>query len=191
MHTAFVKHMVQRGCMELHFTVQLVAPSLAYGKCSDFVLRTLWDPSPVRLLTPWSLRPPATSINCVSRLEGYRERLVFAKEARLVLISRGVWDPSIDPRGKKASRFHTAVHGDRLEPTAAYCHHSPKRKDSKLPCQEQRLCPSSSLLIWKEQQRVYMLQLNTRYNIPTKRFHVGVCVGVCFKTFQLQQFELE
>lgn len=36
------------------------------------------------------VRPPATSVNCVSRLEGYRERLVLAKVARLVLICRGI-----------------------------------------------------------------------------------------------------
>ncbi len=91
---------------------------------------------PICLLTSLSPRPPATSVNCVSRFEGYRERLMFAEEARLALISRGVWDPRTDPRGKKPSRFHTAVHGDPNEPTAAYCHQSPKRKDSKLPCQE-------------------------------------------------------
>lgn len=95
--------------------------------------------SPVSLLTPRSLRPPATSVNCVSRLEGYRERPVFAEEARLVLISGGVEDPSSDPGAIKPSSIHTALHRDPNEPTAAFCHHSPKRKDSKLLCQE--LCP--------------------------------------------------
>lgn len=40
------------------------------------------------------------------------KKLVFAEEARLVLISRGVWDPRNDPRGKKPSHFHTALHRD-------------------------------------------------------------------------------
>lgn len=120
----------------LKIWLQLKLDCYSACKCSDCVLCTHWKPSPICLLTSLSPRPPATSVNCVSRLEGYRERLVFAEEARLVLISRGVWDPRTDPRGKKPSRFHTAVHGDPNEPTAAYCHHSPKRKDSKLPCQE-------------------------------------------------------
>lgn len=61
---------------------------------------------------------------------------MFAEEARLAPISRGLSDPCIDPKGEKPSCLHTAVHRDLNEPTEVYCHHSPKRKDSKLPCQE-------------------------------------------------------
>lgn len=48
------------------------------------------NPSPIWLFPSGSRRPPAISVNCVSRLESYRERLVFAEKARLVLISPGV-----------------------------------------------------------------------------------------------------
>lgn len=104
-------------------------------KC-DCVLCCCWNPSPVCLLTSGFLRPPATSVNCVSRLEGYRERLVFAEEARLVLISCGVWDPHIDPRGKNRGAFtlqytaHQWAYSSLLSPLTK------KKKESKLPCQE-------------------------------------------------------
>lgn len=70
------------------------------------------------LLTSEFLRPPppATSVNYISRLEGYRERPVFAEEARLALISRGVLDPHSDPAGKESRRFHTAAHGTKMSP---------------------------------------------------------------------------
>lgn len=56
------------------------------------------------------------SVNYVSRLEGYRERPVFAEEARLALISRGVSDSHSDPRGKESRRFRTAAHGTKTSP---------------------------------------------------------------------------
>lgn len=97
---------------------------------------TLWHPSPVCLLTTWLLQPLATSVNCVSRFEGYRERLVFAEEARLALISHGVWDPHDDPQGQKVEVLSRCSTRDTNESAAAYCHHAPERRGSKLPCQE-------------------------------------------------------
>lgn len=66
--------------------------------------------------TPPSSCPHLTSVNRVSRLEGYRERPVFAEEARLALISRGVSDSHSDPVGKESRRLHTAAHGTKMSP---------------------------------------------------------------------------
>lgn len=41
---------------------------------------------------------------------------MFAKEARLALISCGVSDPHSDPAGKESRRFHTAAQRTKMSP---------------------------------------------------------------------------
>lgn len=121
----------QQGIMRPHHCMQML-----WLFCF-FSLRVRPEtPPPVCLLTTWFFQPLATSVNCVSRFEGYRERLVFAEEARLALISHGVWDPHDDPRGQKVEVLSRCRTRDTNESTAAYCHHTPERQGSKLPCQE-------------------------------------------------------
>lgn len=99
--------------------------------------------------------PPATFVHGVSRPEGYRERPVFAEEARLARISRGVSDPHSDPAAKESRRFHTATHRTRMSlqqpiviayppKKTANCH---VRNSGLLGNIIHSLCPSSALLI--------------------------------------------
>lgn len=83
--------------------------------------------------------PLVTSVNCISRVAGCTEWPVSVKGGRLVLIilSAVVLEIPWLTRGPlRPGCFHTATHGGLNGPTGAYCRHSPKRKDSKLPCQE-------------------------------------------------------
>lgn len=144
-------------------------------------------------LACWYQNPFATSVNCVSRLEGYRERPVFAEEARLALISRGVSDPHSDPAGQESRRFHTATHRTRMGLQQPIVIAYPPKKTANCHVRNfgllgniiHSLCPSSTLLIQKGIAKV------TRHSpfLVAKRPCRGLvwvwvcaraCVCVCF-----------
>lgn len=85
----------------------------------DWSLCSPWNsflPPPAASWRGGSLNPSATSANCVSRFEGCGERPPFAEEARLALISHGVWDAHGDLGGGKESwRFSRCSARDTAE----------------------------------------------------------------------------